>query len=144
MGTLHERSLKRLNIWEHCTVDEAEQSLTEQDKPKNVAKMTPTPQKVIAFTQKQAKSYPHFLCINGVLVYGNTARSYMGTLHGAKNDQNWYMGTLHAQKIVCGVTARLDSDIWERCTNTRSSVWERCTNAVFCKDFVEKIEVPCG
>lgn len=79
---------KPLDIWELCTVDEAEQRLTDQDNPKKVVKMTLIAQKVITRTQKEVKSYPHSLCINGVLVYGNTARSHVGTLHGAKNDQN--------------------------------------------------------
>ncbi len=77
-----------LDIWELCTIDEAEQRLTDQDKPKKAVKMTLIVHKVITRTQKEAKSYPHFLCINGVLVYGNAARSHVGTLHGAKNDQN--------------------------------------------------------
>lgn len=99
MGDLHvmrfdmwvrstEAGSEPLDIWELCTIDEAEQRLTDQDKPKKAVKMTLIVHKVITRTQKEAKSYPHFLCINGVLVYGNAARSHVGTLHGAKNDQN--------------------------------------------------------
>lgn len=33
------------NIWETCTIDEAEQRLTEQDRPKKVVKMTLTVKK---------------------------------------------------------------------------------------------------
>lgn len=43
---------KPLDIWEACTVDEAERRLTEQDKPKKVAKMTQTAKKVIFITLK--------------------------------------------------------------------------------------------
>nr|AUV50618.1 hypothetical protein [Kluyvera cryocrescens]URZ93696.1 hypothetical protein [Klebsiella pneumoniae]WJR85113.1 hypothetical protein [Enterobacter hormaechei subsp. xiangfangensis]WJR85304.1 hypothetical protein [Enterobacter hormaechei subsp. xiangfangensis]WJR85478.1 hypothetical protein [Enterobacter hormaechei subsp. steigerwaltii] len=62
--------------------------MTDQDKAKKVVKLTPPAKKVITLTPEEAKSYPHFLCINWVLVCGYTARSHMGTLHGAKNDQN--------------------------------------------------------
>lgn len=94
-----------LDIWELCTIDEAEQRLTDQDKPKKAVKMTLIVHKVITRTQKEAKSYPHFLCINGVLVYGNAARSHVGTLHGAKRP-----------KLTCGYVARSENCIWADCT----------------------------
>ncbi len=52
MGNLH---IMRFDIWEHCTIDEAEQRLTDQDKLKKVVKMTLIAQKAIMRTQKKLK-----------------------------------------------------------------------------------------
>lgn len=95
-----------LDIWELCTIDEAEQRLTDQDKPKKAVKMTLIVHKVITRTQKEAKSYPHFLCIKQG--FGIWERCTIICGYAARCKKR--------PKLTCGYVARSENCIWGDCT----------------------------
>ena len=104
---------------------------------------------------KRQKSYPHYLCINSVQPYGNTARSYMGSLHGIKKQQDFlwvcctamgsylnipsktadcYMGMLHGYYISGEFCGKNSATMWIKIEKIgvymgtlHDNIWERCT-----------------